>query len=250
MRKFGGEPAQTASLDAAEALEAANTAAWRWQVGSPVIQWSPEAARLLDVPEIILRSPDLLAQAVHPGDVALVSGPAADGWETGDPVSCCFRLRLAGQVRWFEVSGRVVRPDRDGPAYATGTAREVTETKEAEDAILSALREAESSLAQLGAGVGEWDHETNVIRVFTGPAGLGLAAQSPHQVPLDAVVRNMDDLGRARLRASLFRAVTEFESFTVEVKMKDDDGEIRKVMVKGGPGPMPGRVRLVALVVG
>ena len=250
MRSGGGEPVQTAVLDAAEALRAAGTAAWRWEIGASVIEWSPDAARVLGVPEIVLRSPELLVEAIHPGDVPLVSRPAADSWETGESVTSCFRLRLAGRDRWFDVSGRVVPEDREHLAYATGTAREVTETREAEDAILSALREAESSLAQLGAGVGEWDSDTNVVKVFSGLAGLGLAAQSPHQVPLDAILRDMDDLGRARLRASLSRGVDGDESFTVEVKMKDEEGEVRTVMVKGGPAPTAGRVRLVALVVG
>lgn len=249
MSNSGVESVRTAGLDAAEALEAARAAAWRWEIGSPVIEWSSDAARLLGLPEVVLRSPELLVGAVHPGDVPLVSRSAADSWETGVAVSSCFRLRLAGRVRWFDVSGRVVRQDREHPDYATGTAREVTETREAADAILSALREAESSLAQLGAGVGEWDSETNVVKVFSGLPGLGLAAQSPHQVPLDAVLRDMDDLGRARLRAGLSRAVADQESFTVEVKMKDDDGEVRRVMVKGGAAPTAGRVRLVALVV-
>lgn len=249
MHKFGGEPARLAWLDAAEALKAAGTAVWRWEIGAPVIEWSPDAARVLGVPEIVLRSPELLVEAMHPGDAALVSRPAADSWETGDPASSCFRLRLAGRDRWFDVSGRVVRSTRKRP-YATGTAREVTENKEAEDAILSALHEAESSLAQLGAGVGEWDRDANLVRVFSGLSGLGLAARSPHQVSLDAVLRDMDDLGRSRLRASLTRAVDENEAFTVEVKLKDEEGEVRTVMVKGGPAPTTGRVRLVALVVG
>lgn len=250
MDRCGGKGVKAASLDAAEAVEAARAAAWRWEIGGPGIEWSPGAAQLLGVPDVVLRSPDLLLQAIHPSDVPLVTTPAADSWETGAPVGSCFRLLLAGRVRWFDVSGRVVREDGESGAYATGTAREVTETKEAEDAMLSALREAESSLAQLGAGVGEWDRETNVVRVFTGPTGLGLPERSPHEVPLEAVLRDMDDLGRARLRASLLRAAGDEESFTVEVKIKDNVGEVRRVMIRGGKSPMAGRVRLVGLVVG
>ena len=241
--------AKSRDLDVVEALAAATTAAWRWEIGAPMVTWSPDASIVLGIPEIVLRSPDLLLKAVHPADLSLVSRPATDSWATGGPVSTRFRITLADEVRWFEAAGRIVRDDGKRPAYATGTAREVTETREAEEAIFDALREAEAVLGQLGAGVGEWDLTTDLIRVFTGPTGLGRKARTPGQVPLQTVLLNMDDLGRSRLRAALPRAANDGEPFTIEMRMSDADGEVRRLMVKGGPSPSStGRVRLVALV--
>lgn len=241
--------AQSHEVDASGALAASATAAWRWEVGAPVVTWSAGAPAALGVPEIVLRSPDLLVEAVHPADLELVSRALRKSWATGGPLSGRFRLTIGGQVRWFEASGGVVHGADRAPLHVTGIAREVTETHEAEAAVIEALREAEEVLAQLGAGVGEWDATTNLVRIFTGPAGFGSAL--PGEVRLDVLLRDMDDLGRSRIRASLPRAIVEEEPFAVEVKVKASDGEIRRVMVKGASSPSSaGRVRLVALVLG
>ena len=239
----------TTELDSAEALSAATTAAWRWEVGAPSVEWSPSASRVLGVPAIVLRSPDLLLEAVHPDDLPLVWGPASESWRAGEPVSARFRVRLAGQIRWFDVSGQVFHGAPGQPAYATGTARDVTETREAEEALVDALREAETVLAQLRAGVGEWDAWTDKVRVFSGPSGLGIAASTPREVPLDLLLNEMDDGSRSRLRNSLSRAVAGNQPFTLEIKVRSEDGIVRRVLLKGGVVPAPpGRVGLVTLV--
>ena len=135
-------------LDVALALEAAQTAAWRWVVGSPAIAWSPRASRVLRIPEIVLRSPDLLLAAVDPDDLELARC-ALPGWRDGHPASAQIRLRLGGQVRWLDVAGRWFPGQIGMPAYVTGMARDVTEDREAQDALLQALHEAEDALAHL-----------------------------------------------------------------------------------------------------
>ena len=138
----------TGVLDAAEALNSARTAAWRWEIGSPTVEWSPGAAEIVGVPSIVLRSPDLLLQMVDRDDLAMAS-KAAKGWESGEAVSAQVRVHLAGETRWFDVSGCVVTDDGGTPLYATGTLREVTEDREAQDALLEALRDAETWLDEL-----------------------------------------------------------------------------------------------------
>ena len=243
------EAESSTQLDASEALSAATTAAWRWEIGSPSVDWSAGAARVLGVPGIVLRSPDLLLEAVHPDDLALVWGPASDSWRTGEPVSARFRIRLAGEVRWFDVSGQIFHGSPGQAPYATGTARDVTESREAEEALVDALREAETVLEQLHAGVGEWDAWTDTVRVFSGPSGLGIAGNTPREVPLDVILNELDDGSRSRLRDSLSRALSADEPFTLEIKVRGEDAEIRRVVLKGGVVPAPpGRVGLVALL--
>lgn len=239
----------TTQLDSSEALAAATTAAWRYEVGASAVEWSEGAARVLGVPGIVLRSPDLLVEAVHPDDLPLVWGPASDSWKTGQPVSARFRVRLAGQIRWFDVSGQIFHRGPGQPPYATGTARDVTESREAEEALVDALREAETVLEQLRAGVGEWDAWTDTVRVFSGPSGLGIAVSTPREVPLDVILNEMDDGSRARLRRALSGSLSGHEPFTLQVKVRGEDGMERAVLLKGGVVPAPpGRVGLVALV--
>ena len=139
---------RTEFLDAAVALEAARTAAWRWSLGSNAIEWSPGASRVLGIPEVVLRSPDLLLAAVDPEDLALARN--AVGEQRGGAEVCTqLRIRLAGRVRWFDVAGRLLPGEDGAPAFATGTLRDVTDDREAQDALLDALREAEEVLAQL-----------------------------------------------------------------------------------------------------
>lgn len=141
---------RTEFLDAAVALEAARTAAWRWSVGSPAIEWSPHASRVLGIPEVVLRSPDLLLAAVDPEDLALARNAVGERRDGAD-VCAQMRIRFAGEVRWFDVAGRLVPGEDGAPAFATGTLRDVTEDREAQDALLEALREAEELLTQLDA---------------------------------------------------------------------------------------------------
>lgn len=141
---------QAEVLDASEALTASGTAAWRWEIGSPVIEWSPAAADTLGLPEIVLRSPQLLREAIDPSDLALLA-TATEGWRDEGHVLAQIRIHLGGRVRWFDVSGRVVVTGDATPHYATGTVREVTEAREAQDALLDALHEAEVALEHLHA---------------------------------------------------------------------------------------------------
>lgn len=141
-------PSTTGALDAVEALVSARTAAWRWEIGSQAVEWSPGAAEVLGVPSIVLRSPDLLLQMIDGEDLALAS-KALDGWRAGEAVNAQVRVHLAGETRWFDVAGRVVTGDDGGPPHATGTLRDVTEDREAQDALLDALRDAEAVLDRL-----------------------------------------------------------------------------------------------------
>lgn len=135
--------AEIGAVNAEDALAAARTVAWHWVIGSPAIAWSPRAAQVLGVPEIVLRSPDLILEALDPDDLALASA-ASESWKEGTPVRVQLRARLAGKARWFDVAGRVVQdPFGSAPHFATGTVRDVTEDREAQDALLQALHDAE-----------------------------------------------------------------------------------------------------------
>lgn len=141
---------RTESLDASEALAAAGAAAWRWDIGSPVVEWSAGASEVLGVPEIVLRSPELLREAVDPADLELLRA-AADSWRDHQMIAAQVRVRLDGEARWFDVAGRVIVSVDAAPHYATGTARDVTEAREAQDALLDALHESEAALEHLHA---------------------------------------------------------------------------------------------------
>ena len=136
-----------AELDPAEALVAAGAAAWRWDLGSPCVEWSAGAVDVLGLPEVVLHSPDLITEMVDPDDLALARA-AAGSWRSGQRLGAQIRIRFDGRVRWLDVAGRVVDDERGAP-YATGTVRDVTEAREAQDALLDALHASDTALNHL-----------------------------------------------------------------------------------------------------
>jgi PAS domain S-box-containing protein len=104
----------------------------------------PSEEKLLGNPleEVVGRTP---AELVHPDDRARVEGAIADVFQHPARVERFeFRLRdQSGSWRVFEAVARVLQEEEDGPPLALANARDVTERREAEEALLAAKLEAE-----------------------------------------------------------------------------------------------------------
>ncbi|MBW3536758.1 MAG: PAS domain-containing protein, partial [Actinobacteria bacterium] len=176
----------TESLEA-QALAASGLIAWRWDAQADRMEWSPGAEEILGLPDIVLRSPDLVIRVIHPDDVELIKGQFCQALKTGAPLSARFRVTAPG-LRWFDCSGQAVLSDTGESIGATGTFAEVTEECEAEEAVLGALRDAERALEQIGARVWEWDPKTDLVTYFNLPDGTHMIADSPTEVPLSEIL--------------------------------------------------------------
>ena len=233
----------------ADALAASGLVAWRWDAQADRMEWSPGAEDILGLPDIVLRSPDLLIRVIHPDDVGLIKAQFCEALQTGAPLSARFRVTATSGLRWFDCAGQALLSDSGEYVGATGTFREVTEECEAEEALLDSLHDAECALEQIGARVWEWDPKTDLVTYFNLPEGLHMIAESPSAVSLANILEGMSPADVALSREKLTGAMESGERFSFEVSVPDDDGVIHRVFVRGGVlAQQPGRVSAITIV--
>ena len=101
-----------------------------------------------------LNRAQLIAEAMHPDDVAAFERDTAAGASTGEPFRACFRIRRKndGAWRWIESSVCVVCDATGRPQRLIGVSADITARKEAEET----LRANESRQKAADAVATEW----------------------------------------------------------------------------------------------
>lgn len=132
------------------ALLASGTGTFRWHIASDRLEWDESLRRLfgLDDGDPIRRAEDFVA-FIHPDDRAGVWAEVERCLRDGGAYVTEFRIvRPDGAVRWISDKARVFFDEAGRPAHLTGACRDVTEEREAADALRAALTEKELLLAQ------------------------------------------------------------------------------------------------------
>ncbi len=207
--------------------------AWRWDLKARRIDWSPGAEDVIGLPDIVLRSPELLMRAVHPGDMPLVSTAYVDALRRGGHMDARFRVMASSGVRWVDCSGEAIL-DESGKAFAaTGTLVDVTEEYEAEEAMLQTLHDAQDVLGYIGGRVWEFDAASQRLRYVTLPTGPPILADAYEEdIPLSVALERVSDQDGAMIRDKLRRALAG-EPMSFETNVIDDEGLSRRVFVRG-----------------
>ncbi|MFM6850537.1 MAG: PAS domain-containing protein, partial [Terrabacter sp.] len=137
----------------AEAQTIAKIGSWEWDVGSDRVSWSDELYRIygMDRSELAPTYEGFLAR-IHPDDRAHVAETVATAVASEDSFEFDARvLRSSGESGWIRGRGLVTR-DLDGNAVRMGgTAHDITEQKDAEQALclVTALATAANESATL-----------------------------------------------------------------------------------------------------
>jgi PAS domain S-box-containing protein len=216
------------------ALGASGIAAWRWDIEARRIDWSGSAEEVLGLPDIVLRSPDLLTRAIHPDDLPLVSSAYGDALRHGTQMEARFRIMSPAGVHWFDCSGRPVLDESGKAVAATGTVLDVTEECEAEDAMLQSLRDVQGVLGNLGARVWEFDSDSGTIQYTSPPTGPMIFENDDGELQLDYALSRLSDEDAAMVRDKLRRTIETGDPLSYEVSVPDDDGVVHRVFVRGG----------------
>jgi PAS domain S-box-containing protein len=121
----------------AQAESLARLGSWEWDLRTDTVAWSGELYRLCGVgPEQLRATLAGTFEFVHPDDRAFVREVIDRARRDRTPYVCEHRiLRPDGAVRTFQSRGAVIVDDLGQPVKLVGTAQDITERKQAEEAL-------------------------------------------------------------------------------------------------------------------
>jgi len=214
----------------AMALEAAGAGTWAWDVSTQRSTWDPRCHELYGFDSAEVPSFEHWLGRIHPEDRTRVEARIHALAETGADSTwhATFRALVPAKgERWMEVLGRIER-DAGGRALAfRGINLDVTERKQAEEALRVALQRSQE-VAHVGHWI--WDPATNhvawsdeVYRIYGVPRDF--------DCQLDSIFRfiHPDDLGRVVRFLGLMPESRDPEE-SVEHRIMRPDGTIRHVL--------------------
>ena len=133
------------------ALEASSTGTWSWDILANQFNKGENLNRMLGLPpvETTQEAPDH-PSLVHPDDqpklIEAVRGALAGSGE----FDVDFRVaRPDGMIRWLRTRGKVLRNEVGRPTYATGACVDITDRKQAEEALARQARDLARSNTDL-----------------------------------------------------------------------------------------------------
>ena len=193
----------------AEAQRLSQTGSFGWNVSTGELCWSEEIFRIAGYDPATRPTLERVFQRVHPEDISLVQEAIDRGVQTGTDLELEHRFLMPdGSVKYVHVVAQAVRDEKGNLEYV-GAVMDVTEHKQAEDA----LHHAQLELA-------------HVTRVMT----MGeLVASIAHEInqPLGAIVTN----GHACVRL-LSREVPDVDKSREVVGRMINDGMRANEVIK------------------
>jgi PAS domain S-box-containing protein len=188
----------------------------------------------------LLGATDDWPSAVHPDDEERVAG-AFDRWLGGqgeDRLEIEYRIvRPDGKTRWIHDRGVLIRNERGHTTRATGIADDITERRQAQEA----LRRSEAYLAETQklshTGSWAWVPASDEIRYLSEECHriLGLVADGNALRLESTLLRRVHPEDESAARDRLAQANVQAADFELEYRIVDEDGSARDVYVVGHP---------------
>ena len=121
----------------AMAMNAAQMGTWEWNIGDVIAKWSDETKRIFGKsPSDLEVTNDEFYSWIHEDDRLLVERSIERAVKEGSPYEAEFRLILPdGSIRWVRGKGQVLRDEEGNPQRMVGLNADITEKKQAEQAL-------------------------------------------------------------------------------------------------------------------
>ena len=214
-------------LDLAEAQSIAHIGSWKWDVNNREVTWSDEMFRIfgIDKNSYTGRLGDAARNAMHPDDLYIVMPDNAANIAN---VPFEYRIiRTDGAIRliWAKAANTIF--DQDGkPTLLFGVAQDITERKQAEQALLEVHKQMESIIESTRAGTWIWNIQTGETifnETWAQIIGYSLDELVPTTIKTWEMLTHPDDVKQSNeLLERHFE--DKLSNYDCELRMKHKDG--------------------------
>ena len=166
-RKRAEESLRASEQELTRAQHIGRLGNWSWDITGNTLTWSDEIYYLFGVDKQHLAlTYENIENRVHPEDRETNSAMVAQLLESDHQIAWEFRIiRPDGAVRWIHQRAQVARDSSGQPSRAFGIMQDISERKQAEEALRESERFARSTLDGLSAHIAILDETGTILAV-------------------------------------------------------------------------------------